>query len=43
MFAAMGAKMAPHAILVNAQGQVVERGTLMDVYDSADKLLAGRK
>jgi thiol-disulfide isomerase/thioredoxin len=43
MFAAMGAKMAPHAILVNAQGQVVERGTLMDIYDGAVKLLAAKK
>jgi hypothetical protein len=40
MFEAMGAKMAPHAILVNTQGQVVERGELMDIYDSALKLLA---
>jgi hypothetical protein len=39
----MGAKVAPHAILVNAQGQVVERGELMDIYDSAAKLLAAKK
>jgi thiol-disulfide isomerase/thioredoxin len=43
MFVAMGAKMAPHAILVNAQGQVVQRGELMDIYDSAAKLLAAKK
>jgi len=37
--AAMNAKMAPHAILVDADGKVVERGTLMDVYDAAMPLL----
>jgi len=43
MFVAMGAKVVPHAILVDAQGRVVERGELMDIYDSAAKLLAAKK
>jgi len=43
MFVAIGAKVAPHAILVDAQGRVVERGELMDIYDSAAKLLAAKK
>ena len=40
---AMGAKMAPHAILIDPQGKVVERGALMDIYDSAIKLMAEKK
>jgi thiol-disulfide isomerase/thioredoxin len=39
-FVVYGAEMAPHAILVNWEGKVVERGMLMDVYDAAIELLA---
>jgi len=39
-FAAMGAQMAPHAILVNSNGVVMERGDLQEICDSALKLLS---
>jgi thiol-disulfide isomerase/thioredoxin len=41
--AAMNAKMAPHAILIDTDGKVIERGTLMDVYEAAIPLLTSHK
>jgi multisubunit Na+/H+ antiporter MnhE subunit len=38
-FTAMGVNMVPHALLIDRDGKVVDRGTLSDVLDAALELM----